>query len=447
MRWQLICSSCNRQRKLEAAAAVGHRNIIMSTLQQSKRPLLLGPWRRTFQWLMTLTIILLPWIQPGGVSLVRFDIPNLSLHLFGQVLRIQELYLLLLFILAMAVAFLLITLVFGRLWCGWTCPQTTLSDLAEWLAGRLKLKIHANRLQGAVPGKVFAHIFYLLLALLVAANLLWYFIEPQRFLAGLFTGTLHPAVMITFLIIAALIYLDLALIRRLFCREFCPYGRIQSSFVDPATLTLHLPEKEKPRCIRCNSCVRTCPMDIDIRNGYQIECINCGRCLDACRRVMARRDEPGLIYYSFGVDNRGAGGLLNLRVLLSGGLLIGLLSTLTYATLARPSASLKVSLAPAAVSRVVDHQQTTLLTVWINNRSTERQEFRLQAVSLAGKPLEIRGQTEQIPVAAGGNYQLRLMVLAPVSNQPTVVEFRLFNNRQQPVATATAQLSASTDSQ
>ena len=426
-------------------AAASHCYLIMSTTDQPKRPLFLGPWRRAFQWLMTLTIILLPWIQPGGVSLVRIDIPSLSLQLFGQVLRIQELYLLLLFFLVTIVAFLLITLIFGRLWCGWACPQTTLTDLAEWLAGRFKLKVLANRLQGALPGKIFAHMFYLLLALLVAANLLWYFIEPQRFLAGLITATLHPGVLITFLIMAAIIYLDLALIRRLLCREFCPYGRVQSSFVDPATLTLNLPEKEKSRCIRCNSCVRTCPMGIDIRNGYQIECINCGRCLDACRRVMAKRSEPGLIYYTFGTNNRGVRGLLNLRVLLLGLLLMGLSGALTYATLARASASLTVSLAPTATSRIVDNQQTTLFTVWINNRTTERQEYQLRAVAVGGEPLEIRGQTEQIPVSAGGNYQLRLMVLTPVSNQPIMVEFQLFGNHHQ-VAAATAQLSTSADS-
>ncbi|MBD1400641.1 4Fe-4S dicluster domain-containing protein [Pelovirga terrestris] len=424
-------------------AGCGHRYLTMPNTHQHKRLLLLAPWRRTFQWLTTLTIILLPWIQPDGVSLVRIDIPSLSLHLFGQVLRIQELYLLLIFILATGAAFLFITLVFGRLWCGWACPQTTLTDLAEWFAERLKLKLLANRLQGALPGKILAHSFYLLLASLVSANLLWYFIEPQRFLAGLVSGTLHPGVLISFLVIAAIIYLDLGLIRRLMCREFCPYGRIQSSFVDPATLTLNLPEKEKPRCIRCNSCVRACPMGIDIRNGYQIECINCGRCLDACRQIMAKRDEPGLIYYTFGIDNRGVKGLLNLRVLLLGLLLISLLSALTYATLTRTSASLKVSLAPAAVSRIVDNQQTTLFTVWINNRSTDAQEYQLRVRAPGGEPLEIRGQTEQIPVAAGGNYQLRLMVLSPVSNQPIMVEFQLFSSHQQPVATATAQLSAS----
>lgn len=424
-------------------AACSRRHHTMPASHKHKHPLLLGPWRRTFQWLTTLTIILLPWIQPGGESLVRIDIPSLSLHLFGQVLRIQELYLLLLFILATGAAFLFITLVFGRLWCGWACPQTTLTDLAEWLARRCKLKVLANRLQGAMIHKLMAHIFYLLLALLVAANLLWYFIEPQRFLTGLITGNLHVGVLLTFLVITAIIYGDLALIRRLMCREFCPYGRIQSSFVDPATLTLHLPGEEKSRCIRCNSCVRTCPMEIDIRNGYQIECINCGRCLDACRRIMAKRNEPGLIYYTFGVDNRGAGALLNLRVLLLGLLLVALSAVLTYATLMRAPASLKISLAPTAASRIVDHQQTTLLTIWINNRSNEEQQYRLQAAGPANEPLEIRGQTENIPVGAGGNYQLRLMVLTPVSNQPFMVKFYLIDNHQQQVATAAARISAS----
>ncbi|MBW6509409.1 MAG: 4Fe-4S binding protein [Desulfuromonadales bacterium] len=428
-------------------AACSHRQLTMPTGHKHKRPLLLGPWRRTFQWLTTLTIILLPWIQPGGVSLVRIDIPSLSLHLFGQVLRIQELYLLLLFILATGAAFLFITLVFGRVWCGWACPQTTLTDLAEWLARRCKLNILANRLQGALVHQIVAQVIYLLPALLVAANLLWYFIEPQRFLAGLVSGTLHPGVLITFLVITAIIYLDLALIRRLMCREFCPYGRIQSSFVDPATLTLHLPEEEKPRCIRCNSCVRTCPMGIDIRNGYQIECINCGRCLDACRQIMAKKNEPGLIYYTFGVDNRGAGALLNLRVLLLAVLLITLFSALTYATLARPRASLKVSLAPTAASTIVAEQQATLFTIWINNRSNEQQKYHLRTLSSAGAILEVRGHTEDISVAAGGNQQLRLIVITPVGTQAFVVEFQLLDNNLQQVATAQAHVRSTSNPQ
>ena len=391
------------------------------------------------------TIVLIPWIQPNGISLIRIDIPSLSLHLFGQVLRIPELYLLLLFILTAGIAFLFITLVSGRVWCGWACPQTTLSDIAEWLAKRLKLKVVSNRLRGGIAGKIIAHGFFILLALLVSANIIWYFIEPQRFFSTLVSGGMHTGVLGAFVIIALIIYLNLALVRRLMCREFCPYGRIQSSIVDAATLTLQLPEHEKKRCIKCNSCVRACPMEIDIRNGYQIECINCGRCLDACRTVMAKRNEPGLIYYTFGVDNRGPGALLNPRVLIIGLLLVMLTSALSYAVLTRAPASLKVSIAPVAGSRVLDGHQTTLFTVWINNRTNHPQLYQLNAVSAAGDVLELRGQTQEISIKGGGNLQLRVMALTPVQKQQSMIEFRLIDKNQQQVAGARARITLAPD--
>ena len=160
--------------------------------------------------------------------------------------------------------------------------------------------------------KLLLHAGFALLGFLVAANLLWYFIEPRQFFAQLAAFDLHYAATLTLIVTGVLVYLDLALVRRLLCRDFCPYGRFQTALVDKSTLTLHLPDKELARCIACGSCVRTCPMGIDIRQGYQVECINCGRCLDACRQVMARRGEPGLIRYSFGTAGAGPKGLLNL---------------------------------------------------------------------------------------------------------------------------------------
>ena len=418
----------------------------MPAIQQHKRPPLLGPWRRTFQWLTVVTIILLPWIQPNGTSLIRIDIPSLSLLFFGQVLRIPELYLLLLFVLMTGAAFLLITLVFGRLWCGWACPQTTLTDIVEWMAKRLKLKIVSNHLHGALPRKIIAHGFFALLALLVAANLIWYFIEPQRFFFSLIDGSMHVGALVTFIVVAVLVYLDLALIRRLLCREFCPYGRIQSSFVDAATLTLQLPEREKHRCIRCNSCVRTCPMDIDIRNGYQIECINCGRCLDACRTIMAKREEPGLIYYTFGIDHRGPLALLNPRVLVIGLLLVLLTGALGYAVITRADASLKISVAPITAGRILDSHQTTLLNAWINNRTNSLQTYQLNAVSAEGELLELRGQTQEISIIPGENRHVRIILLTPVNDQPSMVEFQLVDSNRRQVAGAKARIIPVTDS-
>ena len=244
-------------------------------------PTLLSPWRRRVQWVTTLLILLLPWVQLDGKSLLRIDIPNLSLYLFGQTLRIEELYLVLFFTLAFGLGFLLLTVVLGRVWCGWLCPQTTLGDLAEWMARTIGLKVQHNRLHGTLWRKVALQFIYVLLSFLVAANLLWYFIEPRQFFMRLVAVDLHYAAWITLTLTTLLLYLDLAVVRRLMCSEFCPYGRFQTALVDKSTLTLHLTETELKRCIDCRSCVRACPMEIDIRRGYQVECINCGRCLDA----------------------------------------------------------------------------------------------------------------------------------------------------------------------
>ena len=241
------------------------------------QPRLLSPWRRRCQWAVTLLLLLIPWVQIAGNSLLRVDIPELTLYFFGQTLRIEELYLVLIFSLAMTLGFLLITMLLGRVWCGWFCPQTTLTDLAEWLAARLDLQEKKGQNEKGFGKKLALHSFYLALAFLVSSNLLWYFIKPLCCLLYSLNIIIHNATGICLLTVAIIIYLDLALIRRLLCSEFCPYGRFQTVLADKSTLALHLPPAELARCIKCKSCVRVCPMQIDIRDGYQVECINCGR--------------------------------------------------------------------------------------------------------------------------------------------------------------------------
>ena len=136
----------------------------------------IGPRRRLVQWAFTLLILLLPWLEVDSKSLLRIDIPGLNLYLFGQILRIQELYLVLLATLIFVLSFLLVTVILGRVWCGWLCPQTTLTDLAEWFATHLGLQGKQQSGKKRATQKVILQFFYLLLAFLVSANLLWYFI-------------------------------------------------------------------------------------------------------------------------------------------------------------------------------------------------------------------------------------------------------------------------------
>ncbi len=381
----------------------------------------IGPRRRLFQWVTTLLLLLLPWLEVDGKSLLRIDIPGLNLYLFGQILRIQELYLVLLATLIFVLGFLLVTVVLGRVWCGWLCPQTTLSDLAEWAARRLGLTVKHNRLHGSLWLKVLVQGVYLFLAFLVAANLLWYFIPPGHFFARLVTFDLHYAAWITFIVTGLLVYLDLALVRRLMCREFCPYGRVQTALVDKATLSLHLPATELERCIECDSCVRSCPMEIDIRHGYQVECTNCGSCLDACRKVMAKRGEPGLIRYTFGLEGEGLRGLLNPRVLLPAVAIVALLVTLSVALVERPVATLKVAVSHTVASRqLADEQFGTFFNAWVNNRSQEAAVYTITARQKeSGAALPLKGQV-RANLAAGENRRLDFVLVAPTDKSLTI---------------------------
>lgn len=392
-----------------------------------KRPLLLGPWRRRFQWLVTLTIVGLPWIQPGGRSLLRIDLETLSLHLFGQLLRIEELYLLLFFSLLLVLLFLLVTLVLGRVWCGWACPQTTLSDLAEWMARVIGVQMGRNRLSGPRWRRLLVHLWYGVTALLVGANLVWYFIEPQRFFTALATWQLHPAAWVLLLAIAIPAYLDLALVRRLMCSDFCPYGRFQTALVDPGTLTLVLTDEERPRCIECGACVRSCPMGIDIRRGYQIECINCGRCLDACRKVMSGRNQDGLIHYRFGLEHRGPKALLNPRTLLLAGALAITTLVLGSAIWTRSEASLKIATSHTAPTRIIeDGRQVTFFTAWVNNRSQSSRVFELHVGALTDSaPLELKGQIKSLELADGKNRRVEFALVSPAVVEPLKVVFEL----------------------
>jgi cytochrome c oxidase accessory protein FixG len=398
----------------------------------------IGPWRRLFQWATTLLLLLLPWLEADGKSLLRIDIPDLNLYLFGQVLRIQELYLVLLATLIFVLGFLLVTVVLGRVWCGWLCPQTTLSDVAEWAARRLGLTVKHYRLHGHFSSKVLVQGVYLFLAFLVASNLLWYFLPPRLFFARLVTFDLHYASWITFVLTGLLVYLDLAVVRRLMCSDFCPYGRIQTSLVDKATLTLHLPDAELERCIECGSCVRTCPMEIDIRHGYQVECTNCGRCLDACRQVMAKRSEPGLIRYTFGLHGEGATGLLNPRVLLPAVAILALVVILGIALVDRPIASLKIAVSHTAPSRQLANDQIgTFFNAWVNNRSQETATYTLQARKKeSNAALTLKGQV-WAELEAGENRRLDFVLVTP-TNESLTVEFVLTDAEGQELSVAEA---------
>ena len=395
----------------------------------------LAPQREAVQWLSTLLLLLIPFVRVGGESLLRLDAPSRTLYFFGAVIRIEEFYLFLLVTLVFVFIFLFITMVFGRVWCGWFCPQTTITDLAEAFDRRIERLFGTNRVL-AVAGR---NLFAMLLSLLVASNLIWYFIPPAEYLNRVMSGSLGVVAGISLVSVGILVWADLVFIRRYFCTAICPYGRIQLMAMDANTLTLEFDPAEAHRCISCHACERACPTGIDIKQGFQVECINCGRCVDACRSVLNRLEQPGIIHYTFGRRAEGGGKPVNTRSVLLGSVTIVLSVILAYGAAHRSEATIKVSRGgDGTVRRMPDGAVVNFYTAYLENRSRTDAVYDIAAGELAGRRVELLGPTQRISVAANENRRVDFLV--KVSPAPVAAEKLVFRLLQEGKTVATAMI-------
>ena len=384
----------------------------------------IAPKRKLVQWLSTLLLLGIPFLKAGGESLMRLDADSRTLLFFGAAIRIEEFPLFLAAALLLVFGFLFITMLFGRVWCGWFCPQTTLGDLADWIDGKCTL------IKVAALAFLTRQLCYLVLALLVAANLVWYFIAPADFFARLGTGELGQVAGSALVAIFLLVYLDLALVRRAFCRTVCPYGRIQLLTMDRGTLTLEFDPAQKDACIRCGACLKACPMGIDIRDGLQVECINCGRCLDACRGVMEAHGRDGLIRYSFGSGSLGEGRPKNRRTRFLGAVLLLLGVLLATGVATRKGATLKVQRgATGEVRLLADGSVVNFYTVYLENRATRAGVFSLEAGQLPGYRVELVGPVANLLIAPNANRRVDLALkVSPAPPGRRDLELRLIRD-------------------
>ena len=241
----------------------------------------------------------------------------------------QELYLMPFLLMLLFLGIFAVTSLGGRAWCGWACPQTIFRviyrDLIEsTLLGlrRIKNKQKEPDLSKAEnkAKKVIGIIIWACLALVAAADFMWFFVPPEDFFAYLQNPTEHLFLIGFVLAIAAFLVYDVVFLKEDFCVYICPYSRVQSVLYDNDTFQaiystnrggeIYNGNKEKiifkvkdlpnqaNECTTCESCVTVCPTHIDIRKGLQLECINCLECVDACTNVMGKLGKPSLVQWS-----------------------------------------------------------------------------------------------------------------------------------------------------
>ena len=277
----------------------------------------------------TIVALSLPFIRIDGNHIFLLSFDKKQLHLLGTAFDMQELYLMPFLLMLLFLGIFAATSLGGRAWCGWACPQTIFRviyrDLIETkLLGlrRIKNKQKDPDLSKAEnkTKKVIGIIIWACLALIAAADFLWYFVPPEDFFAYLQDPLEHLFLIGFVLGIAAFLIYDVVFLKEDFCVYICPYPRVQSVLYDNDTFQaiystnrggdIYNDNKEKiifkakdlpidtNECTTCEACVTVCPTHIDIRKGLQLECINCLECVDACTTVMGKLGKPSLVQWS-----------------------------------------------------------------------------------------------------------------------------------------------------
>jgi len=238
-------------------------------------------------------IIITPFITINGQSIFRFDIATLKLYLFGATIWMEDFFIVLLALFFISFAFITITLIFGRLWCGWACPQTVLNDFVDLTTVKQK----------TIFKKFFHYCLCFSLSVFVSANLIWYFVSPYEFFHLLKNGHLGEATSISWIILTIIVFFNLTFVKRIFCASVCPYSKLQSIMLDDNSLIIAFDDKRKEECINCKACLKVCPVGIDIRDGLNPSCISCAECVDKCNIMTKRVGKETLIDYKFGLSN------------------------------------------------------------------------------------------------------------------------------------------------
>jgi cytochrome c oxidase accessory protein FixG len=293
-------------------------------------------WRTWFSWLLLAIMFTGPFITIHGNPLLMMNIVERKFVVLGQIFWPQDMIIFAIVVLVLFTSIVIFTAAFGRVWCGWACPQTVMMEMVfRKIEYAIEGDAHQQRALNQSPwnlNKVFKklskHAIFYALSFLVGNVLLSYIIGWQQLYQIITDPPALHLVGLSFMVAFSLLFYGIfARFREQACTFICPYGRFQSVLLDENSIVVaydHTRGEKRAAikheqkftdrrktgngdCISCNQCVAVCPTGIDIRNGTQMECVHCTACMDACDNVMAKIGAPrGLVRYASlnGIERR-----------------------------------------------------------------------------------------------------------------------------------------------
>ena len=387
-----------------------------------------GLWtklRRRLGWITMSFFLILPWIPWGNRQAVWFNLAEQKFHIFGLTIWPQDLTLLAALFTIAAFALFFVTTYLGRVWCGFTCPQTVWTFIFIWFEEKLEGARNKRMKLDQLPWnfnklwrKTAKHTAWIAISLLTAMPFVSYFVPSREVYIEVFTLNATGGIYFWVVLFTLATYGNAGWMREIMCIHMCPYARFQAVMFDKNTFIVGYDTKRGetrgPRsrkadpkelglgdCIDCDLCVQVCPTGIDIRNGLQYECINCGACIDACDNTMDRMGyKKGLISYT--TENKLEGikeKVLRPKLVGYGVVLTAMVLVFVYAS---------ATIAPVRIDIIRDRNQLfrenndglieNTFTIKILNKTEQAHEYKL---SVQGLPEYQWFGPQQVKVAAG----------------------------------------------
>jgi len=410
-----------------------------------------GKWhnrRMVVAYLLLAFFFVAPFLRINGNPLILLDIANRKFILFGAIFWAQDTFILALLMLSFVLFIVLFTVTFGRLWCGWACPQTIflemifrkIENLIEGDYRKRKKLDEGPWTREKILKRTLKHLVFILISIILTNTFLMWFIGSDRWLEMIQEPIRENlSGFMVMLVISAFFYWVYSYFREQICTMVCPYGRMQGVLLDSKSIAVSYDYvRGEPRgaknsgdCIDCKMCLAVCPTGIDIRNGSQLECVNCSACIDECNTVMRKTGKaPGLIRYDSetGIRERHTS-VWNARSTAYSVVLAILFAFFVYTLATRPVTETSILRTPGLLYQEnTDNTISNVYNIKIVNKTHEKLPLELKLMNTEGE-IKMAGSTMELEDQ--GRFESTFVLFIPrnqITGDKMKIEFGIFAN-------------------